>query len=180
MVEVLARRLRARGASVHEGQTAAEWVTEGDRVTGVRTREGETFTAGHVVVCSGAWTPYLLPELQPVMHSTGHPVFHLQPADPAPFTHPDFTVFTADVANTGWYGFPVHPRYGVIKIANHGVGQPVHPEHDERVVTAEDEAALRHFLSDALPALAGAPIVYTRRCLYNDTLDEHLWIDRHP
>lgn len=23
-------------------------------------------------------------------------------------------------------------------------------------------------------------MVYTRRCLYADTLDEHLWIDRHP
>ncbi len=179
-VEALARRLRSLGVEIHEGRTAAEITTERGRATGVATREGETFAAGHVVVCTGAWTPWLLPELQPVMHSTGHPVFHLQPADPAPFSHPDFAVFTADVANTGWYGFPVHPRAGVVKIANHGVGRPVHPEHDERVVTPEDEAALRRFLAGDLPGLAGAPIVYTRRCLYNDTLDEHLWIDRHP
>jgi glycine/D-amino acid oxidase-like deaminating enzyme len=179
-VEALARRLRTRGVDVHEGQTAAELVIDGGRVTGVETREGETFTAGQVVVCTGAWTPYLLPELASVMHSTGHPVFHLRPADPGPFSHPDLTVFTADVANTGWYGFPVHPRHGVLKIANHGVGLRVHPERDERVVTPEDEAALRRFLGEALPALADAPIVYTRRCLYNDTLDEHLWIDRHP
>jgi len=23
-------------------------------------------------------------------------------------------------------------------------------------------------------------VVFTRRCLYCDTLDEHFWIDRHP
>lgn len=179
-VEVLARHLRARGVAIVEGQTAAELVEDGGRVTAVTTREGETFGAGHVIVCAGAWTPYLLPELQPVMKSTGHPVFHLEAPAPELFTPPDFAVFTADVAKTGWYGFPVHPRQGVIKIANHGVGVALHPEHDERVVTADDEAALRRFLADAFPALVDAPIVYTRRCLYSDTLDEHLWIDRHP
>ena len=179
-IETLARHLRSRGVEIIEGQTAAELVRERGRVTAVATREGETFAAAHVVVCAGAWTPWLLPELQPVMKATGHPVFHLRPPEPELFTAPDFAVFTADVANTGWYGFPVHPRHGVVKIANHGVGVALHPEHDERVVTAEDEAALRRFLAGAFPALSGAPIVYTRRCLYSDTLDEHLWIDRHP
>ena len=118
--------------------------------------------------------------LSGTLRATGHPVFHLAPADPELFAAPDFVVFTADVANSGWYGFPLHPRERVVKVANHGVGMPVHPDRDERVVTAEDEAALRRFLADTFPALADAPIVYTRRCLYNDTLDEHLWIDRHP
>ena len=35
-------------------------------------------------------------------------------------------------------------------------------------------------LEQAFPALVDAPVVYTRRCLYCDTLDEDLWIDRHP
>ena len=114
------------------------------------------------------------------MRATGHPVFHLEIDRPELFTPPAFATFTADVANSGWYGFPVHPRRGVLKVANHGVGQPLHPERDERRVTAEDEAQLRRFLEETFPALVDAPIVYTRCCLYNDTLDEHLWIDRHP
>ena len=32
----------------------------------------------------------------------------------------------------------------------------------------------------AFPTLADAPLVYTRRCLYTDTLDGHFWIDQHP
>ena len=39
---------------------------------------------------------------------------------------------------------------------------------------------VRAFLADTFPALATAPLVYTRRCLYCDTIDEHFWIDRHP
>jgi glycine/D-amino acid oxidase-like deaminating enzyme len=56
----------------------------------------------------------------------------------------------------------------------------LHPEHDPRLVGDEDVARLRAFLATTFPALVGAPVVYTRRCLYCDTLDEHLWISRHP
>ena len=180
VVETLARAARDLGIGIHEGQTAERLGVEHGAVTAVHTRQGASFSAAGVIVCAGAWTPYLLPELQPMMRSSGHPVFHLQPSRPELFTAPGFTTFTADVANSGWYGFPLHPRQPIVKVGNHGVGLPVDPEHGERIVTAEDEAALRRFLADSLPALADSEIVYTRRCLYNDTLDEHLWIDRHP
>ena len=67
-----------------------------------------------------------------------------------------------------------------VKVANHGVGQVLHPEQDERVVTSSDIAQLRAFLATTLPALADAPLVATRRCLYVDTPDGDFWIDRHP
>lgn len=180
MVETLARHARSLGVDIHEGQTADVLLRAGARVVGVKTREGATFSAGHVVVCAGAYTQYLVPELQQYMRATGHPVFHLKPSRPELFTPPNFCNFGADVSNSGWYGFPLHPRAGVVKIANHGRGQLLHPEHDERVVTEHDTARLRAFLAETFPALANDPIVYTRRCLYCDTLDEHFWIDRHP
>ena len=180
VVSALATAVRQAGGVVVEGVTAVALLAHGGRVTGIQTAVGDVFTAGHIIVAAGAWTQELLPELQPHMHATGHPVFHLRPENPALFTPPHFVVFTADVANTGWYGFPYHPSEGVVKIANHGVGQRLNPVHDARFVTAEDEAHLRRFLRHTFPALAEAPLVYTRRCLYNDTRDEHFWIDRHP
>jgi len=39
---------------------------------------------------------------------------------------------------------------------------------------------LREFLSITFPALADAPIVYTRICLYCDTNDGHFWIAPDP
>jgi len=180
VVAALIREAEARGMDLYEGQAAASVLRDGGRVTGVRTRSGETFFADQVVVAAGSWTYLLVPDLAPYMRATGHPVFHLRPADPETFSPPRFAVFTADVSQTGWYGFPLHSGEGVVKIANHGVGVRLHPADDERVVTADDEAGLRTFLADTLPGLAAAPIVYTRRCLYADTLDEHLWIDHHP
>lgn len=179
IVAALAGKARRRGVAIHTGQTAADLLREGGRITGVRTREGTTFGAGHTLVAAGAWTQHLLPELQRVLVATGHPVFHLKPADPALFAPPRFVTFTAGVADSGWYGFPLL-REGVVKIANHGVGVRLHAEHDARVVTAEDVAHLRGMLADTFPALVEAEIVYTRRCLYSDTPDGHFWIDRHP
>lgn len=180
VVEALIHKAQALGAVFEVGQTAKEVVVGNGRVTGLRTKEGQTFYADHVLIAMGAWTPTLIPELQRVMKITGHPVFHLKPADPSLFTPPHFTVFMADIANSGWYGFPLHPKQGVVKIANHGVGQILHPSNDPRVVTDTDIRHLRNFLGESLPALHNAQIVYTRRCLYCDTLDEHFWIDRHP
>lgn len=180
VVRALADYARQLGADIFEGQTAGAFAQSGGRVAGVRTRERAYFEAGHTVVCAGVHTPFLLPELLPNMRITGHPVFHLKPGRPELFATPRFAVFTADISNTGWYGFPLHPREGVVKIANHGVGIELHPEQDERVVTEEDVLRFRQFLRESLPALANDPIVFTRRCLYNDTLDGHFWIDRHP
>ena len=96
------------------------------------------------------------------------------------FAPPRFVTFTAEVSRSGWYGFPLHPREGVVKVANHGVGLRLDPARDARVVTEQDVRQLRAFLALAFPALAQADVVFTRRCLYCDTLDGHLWIDRHP
>jgi glycine/D-amino acid oxidase-like deaminating enzyme len=56
----------------------------------------------------------------------------------------------------------------------------LHAEKDERLVYASDLEHLRRFLAFTFPALLDAEVVYTRRCLYSDTLDGHFWIDHHP
>lgn len=171
---------RQLGVFVFEGQTAQELIPEKGKITAVKTKEGETFKAGHIIVCAGAHTSYLLPELRPFMRVTGHPVFHIKPSQPELFEFPNISVFAADTSNTGWYGFPLHPKEGVVKIANHGVGLTLHPEKDERIVTEADIFDLRKFLGGTFPILADDPIVYTRRCVYCDTLDGDFWIDNHP
>jgi glycine/D-amino acid oxidase-like deaminating enzyme len=180
VVAALVRLVQARGVMLYPDQTVETLLKEGSHITGVRTRAGDTFHVEHVVVASGAWTALLVPDLAPIVKVTGHPIFHLKPDIPALFNPPDFVVFNADITQTGWYGFPLHPREHVVKLANHGVGQALHPDRDERVVTDSDEARLRAFLTASLPGLSDAPLVGTRRCLYADTPDGDFWIDRHP
>jgi glycine/D-amino acid oxidase-like deaminating enzyme len=88
-------------------------------------------------------------------------------------------VFGADITTSGYYGFPIN-RDGVVKIANHGLGREISPESPERAVTPEDEENLRKFLATTFPALADAPIVYSRVCMYCDTHDGDFWIARDP
>jgi glycine/D-amino acid oxidase-like deaminating enzyme len=133
------------------------------------------------IVCAGAWTANLVPELASSIVANGQPVFHLRPDDPSLFAAERFPVFGADISRTGYYGFPVND--GVVKIANHGTGLtvPITADGDaQRAVHPGHEAALRMFLAETFPALASAPITYRRLCVYGDTIDGHFWIARHP
>lgn len=138
----------------------------------------ELLPADAIAVCAGAWAAQLVPDLAGSLRAVGQPVFHLQPADRAPFEAARFPVFGADISRTGYYGFPVN-RDGIVKIANHGTGIELAPDAP-RNVTAAQEATLRDFLRDSFPTLADAPIVGRRLCVYGDTRDAHFWIARHP
>ena len=132
-----------------------------------------------VVVCAGAWVPLLVPELATSLRAVGQPVFHLRPADPSLFEAARFPVFGADISRTGYYGFPAN-RDGIVKIANHGTGVAIAPDATERALPDGAEPALRAMLADSFPALATAPIVFRRLCVYCDTSDESFWIARDP
>ncbi|MEM7486193.1 MAG: FAD-dependent oxidoreductase [Bacteroidota bacterium] len=179
-VKTLANYARSLGVDIHEGQTANGFEIENGVLTAVKTKEGHTFQCGHALVAAGAHTPLLLPELQPYMKSTGHPVFWLRPKTRNNFIPPKFSVFTADISNSGWYGFPFLPKQGIIKIAKHSNGTAVHPENDDRQITDAEVADMRSFVKMTFPELIDAPLVFSRRCLYIDTLDGHFWIDNHP
>jgi glycine/D-amino acid oxidase-like deaminating enzyme len=133
----------------------------------------------HVVMATGAWTPYLLPFTKRFFRASGQPVFHLKPLQPHLFAPERFPVFGADITTTGYYGFPLN-RDGIVKIANHGPGREMSPESSQRAVTPGEEEKLRQFLSWAFPSLAQAPIVYTRVCMYCETHDGHFWIAPDP
>ena len=180
VVAALIRLAQAKGIMLYPDQAVETLIEEDTHIKGVRTHTGQNFFAEQVVVASGAWTSLLVHDLAPILKVTGHPVFHLKPTDPTLFTSPDFVVFTADIAQTGWYGFPLHPREQVVKIANHSAGQVLHPVRDKREVTDHDVQQLRTFLATTFPALYDAPVVSVRRCLYVDTPDGDFWIDRHP
>jgi sarcosine oxidase / L-pipecolate oxidase len=164
-----------------EASNVVRFLVERAQFMGVDIRESRAsidVDADLVVVCAGAWTAQLLPELASALHAIGQPVFHLKPDDPSLFAAERFPVFGADIARTGYYGFPANAD-GIVKIANHGAGIPI-ARDDERVTSPAQEAALRAFLADTFPALAVAPLVHTRLCVYCDTRDGHFWIARHP
>jgi sarcosine oxidase/L-pipecolate oxidase len=163
VVARLAREARDAGVEIHENARAEEQEHERGDVR---------------VVAAGAWTADLVPAVAGELRTVGQPVFHLEPSDPSLFEAPRFSVFGADIARTGWYGFPV--TRGIVKVANHGVGRAMHPSSPARAVTPDEEAAMRAFVADTFPALATARLAATRTCVYCDTRDEHFWIAPDP
>lgn len=171
VVRFLAERAQFMGIEIRESCI--------DRIVDEGVIVGEMVIAADLVVlCAGAWTQRLLPELASSLRAVGQPVFHLRPDEPPLFAAHQFPVFGADISQTGYYGFPANAD-GIVKIANHGTGVEIHDDA-ERHTTPAHERALRDFLAASFPALAAAPIVNTRLCVYCDTVDEHFWIARHP
>jgi glycine/D-amino acid oxidase-like deaminating enzyme len=179
VVATLIGRAKSLDVQLRQGAKFSH-LDEGDNgISGIVLDRGKRIAGDSVVMAVGAWTPYLLPFTKNFFRASGQPVFHLKPRQRELFAPERFPVFGADITITGYYGFPIN-RDGVVKIANHGVGREISPESPDRAVTPEDEKNLREFLSSTFPALANAPIVYSRVCMYCDTHDGHFWIARDP
>ena len=179
VVATLVERARSAGVELRENSRFSRLDEDDGRAKGIVLDNSERIAGDRVVMALGAWTPYLLPFTKKFFRATGQPVFHLKPSQPDLFAPERFPVFGADITTTGYYGFPLN-RDGIVKIANHGPGREMSPDSPERAVTSEEEGNLRKFLSWAFPALAEAPIVYTRVCMYCDTHDGHFWIAPDP
>lgn len=152
--------------------------TRGSCATGVETGGHGTIQGDVVLVCAGAWTAHLLPWLAPVMKTVAQPVLHFGVDDPQQFRSPSFPPFAAETAVTGWYGFP-STSDGRVKLGHHADGIECSPE--QRGSVREDHIELaRTFLSRAVPALATAPVVGSRVCLYCDTFDGDLFVAHDP
>jgi len=178
-VATLVQHAESIGVELRSNSRFARLDEHDHRIKGIVLNNGEHIAGDHVVMAVGAWTPYLLPFTKTFFRASGQPVFHLKPSRPDLFVPERFPVFGADITTTGYYGFPLNPD-GIVKIANHGSGREMSPESPQRAVTSEDEENLRKFLSWAFPALAEAPIVYTRICMYCETHDGNFWIAPDP
>jgi glycine/D-amino acid oxidase-like deaminating enzyme len=178
-VATLVPHAESIGVELRSGSRFAHLDDHDDRIEGIVLHNGERIAADRVVMAAGAWTPYLLPFTKKFLRASGQPVFHLKPQRPDLFAPERFPVFGADITTTGYYGFPLN-HDGIVKIANHGPGREMSPESPDRAVISGEEENLRRFLSWAFPALADAPIVYTRVCMYCETHDGNFWIAPDP
>lgn len=178
VVDRLVGRARRSGVDMIEGAGLRRLSMRGGRVVGIEATDAAVYEGDFVVVAAGAWTPMLLPQLNDVMQAVGQPVLHFGVEATERYRPPRFPPWAADIARTGWYGFPPTPD-GVLKIANHGPGRLVRPD-GPRVVPPDEEEHFRGFLRSGLPSLARAPLVGSRLCLYCDTWDGNLWIDHDP
>lgn len=166
------------GAILQFGEQVIDWAETAGGVT-VRTTHG-TYTAGHVVICPGAWAPQLLADLGVPITIERHVLYWLDPVGgPASFAdHPIF--IDENASGMQIYGFPaIDGPAGGVKVAFFRKGIECTPETIDRTVHRHEVREMRERVAQLLPALDG-PCLHSGTCMYSNTPDQHFVIARHP
>lgn len=177
--QAVARAVAAEGGDVVTA-AARPGRIEAGRMASVRLSDGTELAADHFVFASGPWLGGLFPDVVgPRILPTRQDVFYFGvPAGERRFGDDRFPVWV-DFGERIFYGIPGNEDRG-FKVADDSHGEPVDPTSLERATTAENLARARALVAERFPDLAGAPLVETRVCQYENTPDGHYLIDRHP
>jgi sarcosine oxidase len=142
----------------------------------VETERGR-YTADRVILTAGPWAGALVGGVPlSVMRQV---VFWLRPSEPALFRRDRFPIFIADTPGGYFYGLPALDPSGV-KVARHyGSSELASPEGVDREIHDSDEAPVRGFVREYLPAADG-PRGDASTCIYTLTPDRHFVIGAHP
>lgn len=173
-VRALADDLERRGVRVVRGSI----VPFDDAANGLRTTDGERLTADQYVFACGAWLPRLFPDLlgRRIRPTRQVVVYFGTPAGDRRFLSPRWPAWIDFPA--GIYGTPDIEGRGV-KVGIDEHGPLFDPDNDDRVAGAASIARARAWLSRRVPSLAGAPVVESRVCPYENTGTGDFLIDRH-
>jgi glycine/D-amino acid oxidase-like deaminating enzyme len=187
-----------RDAGVVRARRACEAVAEvfcgrGGRLTIARARPGarlgarlgdvalvpdDRLAAGAFVFACGPWLPKVLPDVMRNRLRTplGHVYyFGTPPGDPR-WTFPSCPSYNVPGV-TGWPGLPPDNRGFRVRI---GGRPPEDPDLSARWIDASYHERARTFLAERFPELRDAPILETRACHYESSVDRNFIVDRHP
>lgn len=140
----------------------------------------DTYTAGQLVICPGAWAPQVLSGLGASIIIERQVTYWLEPVGTgAAFEdHPLFIIENA--SGTRIYGLPaIDGPTGGVKVGFHGRSSTCTPDTINRVVYPEEIRAMQQRVGELLPTLTG-PCLRATTCMYSMTPDEHFVIARHP
>jgi sarcosine oxidase len=141
--------------------------------------DGNSYTANHVVLSSGAWMSDLLPELRLPLTVERQVLYWFKPESQLEMFQPDqFPIFIRQYARDRFfYGFP--DLGDGVKVAFHHQGGKVDPNALSKEVVQEEIDEMRDVLSHYLPD-ANGKLLSTAVCMYTNTPDEHFILDYHP
>src|SRR5689334_19464447 len=173
-VQVVAAAARAIGIDYRE-EAIAPPVESGS----IRTRSGEEIVAEHYVFACGPWLPKLFPQLlsERIYVSRQEEIFFGVPPGDNRFSVGvmpcwiDFNDLIYALPNIEGRGF---------KLAIDAHGPEFDPESGQRLVSASGLQAVRDYMVQRVPLLAGAPVTETRVCQYENTSNGDFLIDKHP
>jgi sarcosine oxidase len=166
------------GGQYRQAQVTPGLVTS-NRMQGISISSGEFLNADNYVFACGPWLGKVFPFLAPVITPTRQEVFFFgTAAGDLRFTEAQLPVWI-DGGSGRFYGIPENHWRG-FKMADDARGPVIDPTTMERRISDDGLAAARAYLRLRFPAMAGAPLVESRVCQYENSTDHDFILDRHP
>lgn len=152
----------------------------GSRLVDVSLSDGSSLAASTFVFACGPWLAKVFPEIfEKKLFTPRRDVFFFgTPSGDERFSHPNFPNFSED-SPQGYYGFPDIDGRG-FKVCPVGERTAFDPDNDERVVSPYQVKRARDYLALRFPLLKDQPIIETRVCQLEMSVDEHFIIQKHP
>lgn len=178
--QAVAREVVTRGGELRRAAVRPLGEIPNGELSGLQLEDGDMVRADRYVLAAGPWLPELLPELLgPLLRPTRQEVFFFgTPAGRATLHETELPVWI-DWGERIFYGIPGNDERG-FKLGDDTRGPAIDPTRADRRASEEELARARAVLAERFPALAGAPLVETRVCQYENSPDGHLIVDRHP
>ena len=138
---------------------------------------GSRVAAQTFVFACGPWLPKVFPSVMTGKLQTPRRAvyFYGTPPGDERFTYPNFPTWSVDNA----YGFPSIEGKG-FKVVPTFEPVLVDPDTQEHSLTAEELRKGRAFAAKWFPALANQPLVDSKICQREDSIDEHFIVTQHP
>ncbi len=144
----------------------------------VSTTRGE-YSADNLVLATGGWTGKHLDFLSDLLTPQRRVLAWFQPSKPEHFQPGNFPVFSADVPEGNFYGFPVFERPGFKIGMTPESPETIDPDDWNDEPTLGDERRLRPLVENHFPDAAGET-VRLATCIITYSHDEHFYLDTHP
>jgi len=150
----------------------------GGRLTNVTLQPGDALSAGAYVFACGPWLPKVLPDAMTNRLRTplGHVFYYATPPGDSQFVYPGMPSWNVPGV-TGWPGLPPDNRGFRVRV---GGRPPQDPDLSDRWIDATYHERPRQLLRERFPMLADAPLMETRACHYESSVDRDFIVDRHP
>jgi glycine/D-amino acid oxidase-like deaminating enzyme len=143
--------------------------------------DGERLRARRFVFSAGPWLPKLFPALlgDRIFPTRQEVFFFAPPAGDDRFGPAHLPGWADWNGGNIVYGFPDLENRG-FKIAEDGHGPAIDPDDGDRIASPDRIAFAHAYLARRFPALAGAPLVESRVCQYENSANGDFLIDTHP
>jgi sarcosine oxidase len=149
----------------------------GNRLEDVALSTRQRLAAQTFVFACGPWLPKVFPSVMKNKLITPRRVvfFYGTPPGDERFTYPNFPTWAVDDA----YGFPSIEGKG-FKAVPTFARVLVDPDTQERVPTADELRGGRELVTKWFPALAQQPLIESKVCQQEDSVDDHFIVNQHP